>query len=143
MKRIISTLIVAAVAALSSADAFAGSRVIIDQYGSFNGVGAVQQGNNIFIRLYQKHRHNNAIIQQYGDGNVSVTGQDGRWNSSNSLQNGYGNVNGTAQIGNGNKAKTKQTGTNNVAGTIQVGNGNDASTNQYGNGNVSLVIQGN
>ena len=85
MKRIISTLIVAAVAALSSADAFAGSRVIIDQYGSFNGVGAVQQGNNNFIRLYQKHRQNNAIIQQYGDGNVSVSGQDGRWNSSNSL----------------------------------------------------------
>ena len=122
---------------------FRGSRVIVDQHGNFNGVAAVQQGYDNFTRVYQKHNHNNAMIQQYGDGNPSVTGQHVNWNSSTSFQRGYDNINGTAQIGSHNTAKTRQVGRDNAAGTIQIGDGIDASTNQNSNRNTSLFIQGN
>ena len=130
MKRILSSIVVASIAILSGSEAFAGSRVIIDQSGSMNAVGAVQQGNSNFIRLLQKKRRNSATIQQSGNNNTAVTGQDGRRNTAATTQVGNGNVCGTAQIGNRNNAKCTQVGNGNVQGIIQIGNGNSANARQ-------------
>jgi hypothetical protein len=42
MKRLVSSLSLLAMVLGGSAQAFAGNQVLIDQYGSFNGVAAVQ-----------------------------------------------------------------------------------------------------
>ena len=70
------------------APAFAGNKVIIEQYGFQNGAAAHQKGKRNKMVFHQRGKFNRVLAEQLGNRNLAVSGQVGRRNLSEIYQHG-------------------------------------------------------
>jgi len=85
--------------------------------------------------------HNNAAIDQAGNGNRSVSLQHGTGNSVHLVQQGQANQAYNIQYGSGNSTSVNQQGNSNFAIVTQVGSGNRANVNQPSAGQYLAITQ--
>lgn len=116
----------------------------IDQNGNFNVASieqvGVENGVGNTARIDQNGNTNTSVIGQDGDGNMASSVQNGNDNFSSIWQDGNGNMAAAFQNGNGNYSAIEQMGNVNVASVLQ--NGFDfADVQQIGNDNVAAVMQ--
>jgi len=73
--------------------------------------------------MYQDGALNTSVANQFGNGNVAGSGQQGVNNFADTFQNGNFNQAGVAQFGTNNNSVLSQDGNGNIIAGVQIGDG--------------------